>query len=261
MKKILTTFFILVLLLFYPVSVIALTSSGAKQNWFDARENSRQAQTEHREAKLAYAADPTPENEQDLIEKGKAVLNAALDEAGAWLTWRNLEVEENPEITDNLKEAIEEDVDANLAKINDLREEVDAVETRLELGIVFLKMIGKYLELLTDVARNTGLVWVHIGNTRADIIEDYEAQLREQAESLQNDEAIEKLDIAKTELETARENINDAESTYNQVVLPGTPLIKFSEGNNYLNSAKGNLVLAHSYLNQAYILLTAGGAS
>ena len=68
-----------------------------------------------------------------------------------------------------LKEALKD------PKIRQKIVETYAVETRLELGITFLQMIGKYVELLTDVARNAGMVWVHIGNTRADTIADYEA--------------------------------------------------------------------------------------
>lgn len=260
MKKILTAIFVLAVLLFSVFSVSALTSSEAKQAWFDAREASREAQEDHREAKVDYAADPSPENEQALIDAGKIVLNAALDEAEAWLVWKNLEVGENPEIPDDLKENIQEDVETNLAKIDELRADVDGIDTRLELGLVFLKMVGKYTELLADVARNTGMVWVHIGNTYADDIEAYEADLRESAESMEDNEAvIEKLDMASDELENARENIDDAEETYGQVVIPGTPLIKFAEGNNYLRNARGNLILAHSYLEQAYRLMVAGG--
>jgi hypothetical protein len=68
------------LLLFQPVSVYALPSAAAKQNWFDAREASRDAQAVHRDAKIAWAADKTEENNQEVIDSGKEALHAALDE-------------------------------------------------------------------------------------------------------------------------------------------------------------------------------------
>jgi hypothetical protein len=162
-------------------------------------------------------------------------------------------VEENPEIPQNLKDSIQTDVNTNIQKINALRMEVDEVETQFELALVFLKMVGKYLELLTDVARNTGLVWIHMADTYSDRIEDYETQLREAAVAFEdNMDIIEKLDLASTELETARTNIDNAEDSYLQVVIPGNPLVKFSNGNNYMRLAKNNLLSALSYLNQAY---------
>ena len=245
--------FVISMMILQPLAVSALSSSDAKQLWYEAKQVSRDAQAAHRTVKIAWAANKTDENNQKVIQTGKSVLHAALDEVEAWLTWRNLEVEENPEIPNNLKESIRADVLANIAKIDALRIEVDEVETQFELAIVFLKMVGKYLELLTDVARNTGLVWVHIANTFSDRIEDYETQLREAAEGMSNNEdIIEKLDLAKSELEMARANINNAEDSYEQVTHPGTPLVKFSNGNNYLRLAKNNLLSAHSYLNQAY---------
>ncbi|MGD2142125.1 MAG: hypothetical protein PVH79_01440 [Candidatus Bathyarchaeota archaeon] len=260
MKKTGLVIFIAALLLLQPLTIIALTAGEAKQAWYNAKEASRDAQTEHRAIKVEWAANKTEENNQRVIESGKAVLHAALDEAEAWLIWRNLEVEENPEIPGELKQSIQDDVDANLAKINELRDEIDDVQTRFELAIVFLKMVGKYLELLTDVARNTGLVWVHIANTLADRIDEYETILREAAESVTGNEVIiELLDSAIDELDAARANIDLAESEYQQVALPGTPLVKFSNGNNYLRLAKNNLLSAFHHLNQAYREMASGG--
>ena len=256
MKKRLVTVFLLAIILLQPFAAYALTSSEAKQAWYNARDSSRNAQDVHRDAKVAWAADKTEENNQEVIESGKEVLHAALDEAEAWLIWRSLEVEENPEIPDELKQAIQEDVEANLVKIDELREDVDGVENRLELGLVFLKMVGKYLELLADVARNTGFVWVHIANTYADTVEDYEAQLRGAAQSItENEGIIEKLDEALNDLESARENIDNAEEEYQQVIIPGTPILKFSNGNQFLRIAKNDLISAQANLKQAFRLL------
>jgi hypothetical protein len=244
------------LLLIQPFSVYALTSSDAKQDWFDAKKASRDAQEAHRDAKIVWAVDKTEENNKLVIDTGKQALHAALDEAEAWLIWRNLEVEENPWIPAELKETIQEDVDANLAKIDELREDVDGVETRLELGLVFLKMVGNYLELLSDVARNTGYVRVHIANTYADTVEEYEVKLREAAEEISdNEDIMDKLDSALGDLENARENIDNAEEEYTQVVIPGTPILKFANGNQYLRIAKNDLISAQDNLKQAYRLM------
>jgi hypothetical protein len=253
MKKTGLVLFVIFTIILQPITANALSSGEAKQLWHEAKQVSRDTQAEHRAAKIAWAANKTDENNQKVIQTGKAVLHAALDEVEAWLTWRNIEVEENPEIPQNLKDSIQTDVNTNIQKINALRMEVDEVETQFELAIVFLKMVGKYLELLTDVARNTGLVWIHMADTYSDRIEDYETQLREAAVAFEdNMDIIEKLDLARTELETARTNIENAEDSYLQVVIPGNPLVKFSNGNNYMRLAKNNLLSALSYLNQAY---------
>jgi hypothetical protein len=240
---------LIILILFQAVAVSALTASEARQEWRDAKDVSRDAQETHREAKIKHAGDKTAENEQEVVDTGKVVLNAALDEVEAWLVWKNLEAEENPDVPEDIKQAIKDDVDANLDKIDELREDVDGITNRLELGLVFLKMVGKYVELLADVGRNSGAMWVHIANTRADTIEDYEEKLRD---STDDADVIELLDNAKDELEIARRNIDNAEDTYKLVKVPGTPLIKFAEGNNYLRNARLNLINAHKHLNQAY---------
>lgn len=247
MKKI--TIIVLVLFLFAVISVAALTSGEAKQTWIDAKAKTADANLEYKQAQLDYAKDPSKANDQKVIDTAKDVLNSALDEAEAWLNWKNIEAKENPDVPSDLKDKIKNDVNANLDKIADLRKDVDGVNTRAEAGGVFLKMIGKYVELLTDVARDTGYMWVHIANTNADKIEDYEAKLRDSAEG--NDDLIAKLDIAKAELETARSKINMAEKAYDNVKLPGTPFIKFAEGNGYLNQARTNML--NSYLQLEYV--------
>ncbi|KQC04669.1 MAG: hypothetical protein APR53_09710 [Methanoculleus sp. SDB] len=248
------------LIVLQPLSASALTAGEAKQAWRTAKSQSRDMQEAHRQAKVDWAADQTPENNQLVIDTGKEALYAALDEAEAWLIWKQLEVEENPDIPDDLKTSVSDDVDENLGKIDDLREDVDAVETRLDLGLTFLKMVGKYLELLTDVARDSGLVWVYTAGTYADTIEAYEADLREAAETMpENGEILAKLDQADVKLLNARENIADAEREYLSVKAGGTPLISFSNGNNYLKIARGNMLSAQGYLNQAYGLIVAGG--
>jgi hypothetical protein len=244
------------LLLIQPLDVNALTASEAKQAWIAAKEASRKAQEAHRKANIDWAASKTDENNQKVIDTGKAALQAALNEVEAWLTWTDLEVKENPEIPENLKATIHNDVTANLAKIDVLRGEVDAVGNRIQLATVFLKMIGKYIELVTDVARNTGLVWVHIAETYADTVEDYEAELRTAAKGASNEsDVLAKLDQARSDLDKARTNIGLAEAEYTLVKLPGNPILKFANGNNYLRIARNDLLAAHASIKQAYLLL------
>lgn len=149
-----------------------------------------------------------------------------------------------------------EDISNNKNKIIELNKDVNLVSNQLELGITFLKIINKYLELLSDVARNSGHVWVFIANDHANKIEEYENTLRESADNFDNkDEILKELDETLSELETARINIDNAEKTYAMVKLPGTPLIKFAEGNSYLRASKANLISAQMHLHNAFNLM------
>jgi hypothetical protein len=250
---------LLVLCLCIPMAS-ALSATDARQDWLDAKQRSLDAQIAHTDAKIAWAADRTDQHNQNVIDTGKDVLHAALDEAEAWLVWKQLEVEEDPSLPADLRSAIEEDVDANRKTIDELRDEVDAIETRVDLGITFLRMVGEYIGLLTDVARNTGYVWAHVAETYADTADTYEAKLRSAAETMPDNAAImDHLDDARDGIDTARENIDNARERYGQVVLPGTPLIEFANGNNYLRIARGDLLSAHASMNQAYVLMVAQG--
>lgn len=256
MKKAILATFIVVMMVFQIVSISALTSSEAREDWREARQESKQAQEAHRNAKLDIAIDRGSENEQDVIDTGKESMHAALDEVEAWLIWKRLEAQENPEVPSDIRNSIERDVESNLDKIEDLRTQVDGVQNRIEMGVVFLTMVGKYFELLADVSRNSGSMWVHIANKRADKIEEYEARLREVAEGMEdNEEVIAKLDTVKSELATARTNIDNAERAYDQIVYPGTPGVKFHEANGYLRSARANLITSAKNLRESYHMI------
>ncbi|MFC1723972.1 hypothetical protein ACFL0V_07590, partial [Nanoarchaeota archaeon] len=239
MKKIITITILLLLLL---QTSLALSTSDAKRDWLDAKQESKNLQQIHREAKADFAGDKSEGNRQRIVETGKDVLNAALDEAELWLEWKEVEAQENPQVPDHIVDAISQDVTSNIEKIDALRDDVDAIENQFGLGVTFLKMIGKYTELLADVSRNSGNMWVYIADTHADKIEDFEQRLRDSAED--NPEALDLLDQARDELDRARRNINDASDVYEQVKVPGTPLLKFAEGNNYLRAARTNLLAA-----------------
>lgn len=258
-RKTATALFLIILILMQSTAVAALTAIEAKKEWRDAKQVSLDKQEIHRDAKIEFAANKSEENRQEVVDTGKEVLHAALDEAEAWLVWKDLEAEENPDLPDDLKDTIHADVETNLAKIDELRTDVDGISNQIELGLVFLKIVGKYIELLTDVARDSGMILVYRANVQLDTAEDYEAKLREEAGKIDdNDAIIDKLDSVKDDLEEARSNVDKAESSYEQVVLPGTPLIKFQEGNNYLRVARTNLLSAMSNLNQAYNLMLRG---
>ncbi len=255
-KKPVIAFFLIALLMMQCTVVAALTESEAKQVWKNAKKISLEKQEIHFDAKIKFAGNNSEENRQEVVNTGKDVLYAALDEADAWLVWKDLEAQSNPDLPDDLKDTIHEDVDTNLAKIDELRTDVDGIENRLQLGLVYLKIVSKYVELITDVARDSGRILVYLGNAQIDKAEDIESKLRAEAGNMNgNNEIIEKLDLAKADLNEARSNVNKAEDSYNQVVLPGTPLIKFKQGNNYLRVAKTNLISAQSNLNQAYTLM------
>ncbi len=248
------------LLVLQAVAVSALTEDEAKQAWREAKRVSAEKQALHRDAKVEFAGNKSDENRQAVVDTGKAVLNAALDEAEAWLVWKRVESDNNPDIPEDLKAAIRADVETNIGKVAGLRADVAAVTNQVQLGVVFLKMVGKYGELVTDVARDAGKILVHIGNTWLATAEDYEAKLRQEAEKMENNgEVLAKLDAAKSSLAEARSNVGKAEASYNQVVLPGTPLIKFAEGNGYMRVARTNLLSALASLQQAYDLMMRGG--
>ena len=243
-------------MLLAPVISATAIESGSRQAWLNAKQATKNALSTHNQAKLDYASDRTPENQEEVVETGKTYLQEVLDETEQWLLWKNTDAEDDFRVPESIKNSIESDVEKNIGKINDFREEVDGVDNQLELGIVFLKMIGAYLELLADVARNTGAMWVSIGNNLLDDAEDYEARLREAANGISdNSQIISKLDMAKQELSTAQSNVDSAEGVYKLVKIPGQPLIKFAEGNNYLRAARLNLLSAQGQLFQAFTLI------
>lgn len=256
MKKSWLVVAVLVSLLFQVGVADALTSGEAKQSWLSAMQARISADAAYKQVQLDYAANKTPENDQKVIDAAKTVLGAALSEAEAWLKWKNQEAKES-DVPSEIKTNIENDVNKNLAKIDTLRQDVARIKTRVDVAGVFLKMIGSYVELLADVARNTGAMWVHLGNEIADKTAGYEVKLRAAAESRSdNTEVIAKLDIAKSEIDTAKNKIETADAVYKKVLLPGTPLIKFSEGNEYLRQARTNLLNAEKQLEGAFKLIT-----
>jgi len=245
-----TSAIILAIILFTQIiAVSALSTGDAKNEWLNLKQISKEKRELYRDAKTDFAAYNSEVNKQDIINTGKETLHAALNEAEAWLIWKELVAKENSQIPANLKSAIESDVETNLGKINGLRSEVDSITDRLDLGIVFLKMIGKYSELITDVARNNGLVLVYRANLRIESLESFEGKLRAVAKDTDSNE---ELDLALLSIQEAKSNIEKSKNAYNKVIIGGTPLIKHAEANSYLGVARVNMLEAHSHLTVAY---------
>lgn len=238
------------------LSVQAMTSIEAKQKWLSARQERATTKSSYNQAQLTFAGDKSKENEEKLVDSAKKLLNSVLTEAESWLNWKKEEANENSEIASELKTNITNDVASNLIKIATLRTEVDKINTRLEVGLTTLKMVGSYVELLADVARNTGFAWVDRGDKLITKVEGYESKLRQVAIQLENsDDILKQLDRAKTEIKIAKQNVANAKNSYTNVKIPGMPLIKFAEGNNYLRTAKNNLTWAQQALGQAFVLI------
>lgn len=258
MRKIIASFLTAVILIASGAPALAATSSDLRQAWLEAQQARYTADAAYRQAQIDYQADKTPENDQKVIEALKDLMNAALDEVEAWLRWKDAEAQSDPRVPDDLKSAISEDVAANLLKISGYRDDVAGVDNRLEAIAVFLKLVGGYAELVTDVARNIGAVWVSVGNSWISTTESYEAKLRSTAEEISdNTEIIAALDAAQIAIVAARANVAAASDSYSQVRLPGMPLVKFAQGNASLRLARAKLLEAQAQLVRALTLISA----
>ncbi|MBS3175675.1 hypothetical protein J4457_00370 [Candidatus Woesearchaeota archaeon] len=248
----------LIVLIALQVSLVHAGAQDARQQWLEAKERTAELREEHNLAKSEYRQDKTPENEKKVVDTGKALLQAALDEAEAWLEWKKIEAEENPKVPSEIKESIASDVDANLAKIDSLRNDVDSVKNSLELGVTFLKMLKAHGELMVDVARNNGNMWIYIANDLVSKVEESEGKLRAAAEKADSKNALAKLDAAEQSIKRARENIDRADNMYDKVKLPGAPFINFNDGNVFLNAARTDLADAHRNMLDAFNILLRG---
>jgi hypothetical protein len=255
MRKItiLTLFFILLLVF----QATALSATEAEQDWIEAKQANLEASEKYNQAQQTYEQDKTPENDQAAIDAGKELLHAALNEVEAWLIWTDVEAKENLDVPQDLQETISQDVEKNLAEIEPLRNEIDDIDNRIEFAIVYLKMVNKYLHLLTDVARNNGLVWVHIATLYADSIEEYSNTIEENAKG--NSQVLAQIELVDNSLADARFDITNAQGAYTLVLLPGAPLLKYADGNAHLYLARNDLIAAYGHLSKAYILMAAGG--
>ena len=256
MKKIIAGLTMAATLFASAAPVFALTQSEAKDAWIQAQKTRMDADAAYRQAQIDYQASKTPENEQKVVDTAKTVLSDALDEAQAWLDWKKLEADGDARVPSDIKQNIDSDVAKNLAKIDGFRTDVAGITNRAQVLVVFLKIVGGYVELVTDVARNSGSMWVYIGQQLSTKASDYEAKLRVAAADLPNNaDIIAKLDSAQSEIDLANGKIEMAKAAYQKVTLPGTPLLKFAEGNEDLRGARLNLLNAEGQMEQALRLI------
>jgi len=239
-----------------PAWPLLASAADAGQAYLAAQQKRLTAEQAYKTDLAAFNADKTPENEKQAVTSGKVLLSAWLDEAQTWLEWKDAQAQEDANLPQNLRDDIHSDVAKNLEKISGLRQDVDGVETLGQGVLVFLKMIGAYGGLLADVARNTGAAWVIGGNKILANADAYEVKLRTAAEKKNNSaEIIPKLDMAKSALAAARNNVNAAEAAYKLVVTPGTPLVRFADGNRKLNQARLDLLSAQAQMAGALSLI------
>lgn len=255
-KRVSIAFLLIFLLIFQITAVSALSASRAKEKWQEAKQETESLKNIHNEAKAKWAGTKSDENVQGYIDTGKDFLNAALDEVDAWLIWKQKEVDEDKEVPAELRNQIKSDIDENRAKVREQREIVGSANTIGGLNLVAFGMVLKYLELLTDVARDSGKILVFKSNQYIDAISQYEQTLRAEAENMENnEEVLSHLDSSKADIEEARSNTAKADIAYAQVVAGGTPIVKFNEGNQYLKTARANMISANNHLRLALRLM------
>ncbi len=256
MKK--TAYAVAVLALFVSSAfcVRAVSSSQAWKDWAEARGRRMQAEATYGAATLQDRQNKTPENDRIVVTAAKSLLNAWLDEAQTWLTWRDLEAQQNPDVPASIRKSIDGDVNRSMGKISELRDQVAAFKTVPEGIDVWVKLVGNYLNLTVDVARNSGAMWVAVGDKMLDTADNYEVRLRAAALRAGNSSSSRgKLDNAKSELAAARNEMRQADESYRQVVIPGEPVVMFNQGNSYLMQAKEHLINAQSQMAAAFNLI------
>ena len=257
MKKTIFIFAIIAIFLLQVVAVSA-TAEETKIAWKDAKEISKEKRNEYRDVQKEFRKNNSEENRELLIEAGKETLHAGLNEAEAWLLWREEKSKEDTKFPEELKEEIQSSIDENLAKIESLREEIDAIETQIELGVTFIDMLFKYREVLSDVSKHTGNSLIYLAEQKLEKSTEFEEKLRVIAEGYEHEAALESLDNVKESLNSAKEHIDEADEKYDSITVPGKPIITFHEGNKHLKDARKSLIDAHKNLREAYRLLLNG---
>ena len=254
MKKQLIIMFIFAILL---LQVVAASPGEAKSNWLELKDVSKEMKSAYKDAQKEFKNNKTDENKQILVDAGKDLLNAGLDEAEAWLLWKQIQVAEDPKAPEDLAQKIQEDITKNLDKIEGLRTKVDNVGNQLQLGLVFIEMVVEYRSLIADVSNNMGNAFIHKANEMLETANAMEEKLRELAEG--NEKAISYLDEAKADLESAQSHVGEADTNYDSIKVPGKPLVDFHQGNIHLREAKQDFVSAHQNMKKAYKELLKGG--
>jgi len=241
MKKLLS---LIVILLFS--AVVFASVEDARLKWLDAKEKSLELRQEWQEAQRLVAANNTPENTANVIEKAKASLNSGLDEAVAFFEFHKEKLT-NEDISSDLKSTIESDINKNIDIANGLKNDVDAIKTRAEVGIVSLNIIDAYLNLLVDIMRDSGLVYVEKANLRVGKLEEWRDKLNEKIALAPEDKKAELnrlMDDLNKNLDYAKQEINDAETKYRSITKKEGSGIAFAEGNTLIMKSRSHMVLA-----------------
>lgn len=232
MKKLLTL--LILIALFSGVVYADLGSS--KQKWLDAKAYHEQTKIEWREAQKLVTANNTPENVQNVIAKAKISLNAGLDAAIAFFEFHKEKLEAE-DISDSLKSIIRSDLNKNIGVAEGLKLEVDAIDSRLEVGLVSLKIFDKYLNLLVDVMRDTGLAYVEKSNNKYDRLSEMKIKLESKIPESRKAEFESALNGIENHLKEAKLNIDNAEAQYRSITQKQGSGIAFAEGNRLLLEA------------------------
>ena len=258
MKSFVSAFLVIVCLASWSVPALAAGVADTRQEWLQAQQTRIAADATYKQAQIDYRASKTPENDKEVVDTAKALMNAALDEAAAWLRWKDAEAQGDPRVPAEIRNAISADVAANLQKIVGYRADVAAIQAQIQIPGVFLKLVGGYTGLLTDVARNSGALWAAIGTSWVETASTYATKLRTAAADVSdNAEILAALDAADAAIAKARTNVAAAKDAYALVRLPGTPFIKFAQGNASLRLAQTQLLEAQAQLVRAFTLIGA----
>ena len=248
MKKL---FLIAVVLLLFSSFAFADLES-ARLKWLEAKETHLGLQQEWRQAQLLVAANNTQENIENVIEKAKAALNAGLDEAIAFFEFHKEKLT-SADVSDELKATIESDLNKNIDVAEGLKDDVNAITTRAEVGVVSLKIIDAYLNLLVDVMRDTGLVFVEKANLRVEKLEEFRDTLQEKVDIAPEDkkEDLDKLmESLNVHIDEAKSAIDSAEEAYNSITKKEGSRIAFEKGNTLIRQSRSHMVLAFQDIRQ-----------
>ena len=217
-------------------SVVYADLNDAKQKWLDAKAYHEQTKIEWREAQQLVTANNTPENVQNVIAKAKISLNAGLDAAIAFFEFHKEKLEAE-DISDSLKSTIRSDLDKNIGIAEGLKLDVDAIDSRLEVGLVSLKIFDKYLNLLVDVMRDTGLAYIEKSNDRYDRLSEMRTKLESKIPESRKAEFESALNDIDSHLREAKTNLDNAEAKYKSIIQKQGSGIAFAEGNKLLLEA------------------------
>lgn len=247
----------IVFVLLVVFSSMVFAHGDLKQEWIDAKAVHKEARDVWKEAQVLVNSVNTPENVRNVIDKAKISLNAGLDEAIAYFEFQKDKLLDS-DISDDLKVVIQADIDNNLGIANDLKNDVAGITTRLQIGIVTLKIVDKYLDLLVDIMRDTGLVFVEKGNNRHDKLDNFRDRIESNIPADSKSDYQELLDKIENNMNEAKSNINSAEAKYKSITQKQGSGVAFREGNNLMRQSNQNMKLAFENLRLIVIRLRGG---